>query len=110
MESTIFGDVAIVKAKRGDKYGNLEYSMSARNFNADCATAAKYVIAEVEEIVEPGVINPDHVHTPAVYVDAVVLTTETSKPQERIVNDNGEGIKIEGRGAENRIKIATRVA
>lgn len=51
LENSIFGDVAIVKAKRGDTLGNLEYNMAARNFNADCATAAKYVIAEVEEIV-----------------------------------------------------------
>ena len=74
------------------------------------ATAAKYVIAEVEEIVECGQLNPDQIHTPGVFVDAIVLTTEKSWPIEKRVNDDGAGLKIEGKGAETRIKIAKRVA
>jgi len=111
-EETIFGDVAIVKAKRADKSGNLQYYLTARNFNQDMATAAKYVIAEVEEIVEDGDINPDCVHTPGMFVNAIVLTTERpeDKPIEKLVNDDGQGIKMTGKGAENRIKIAKRVA
>jgi len=56
------------------------------------ATAAKYVIAEVEEIVECGELDPDFIHTPGVFVDAVVLTTDTTWPMENVVNDNGEGL------------------
>lgn len=57
-EESIFGDFALVKAKRADTLGNLEFHKTARNFNADMATAAKCVIAEVEEIVEPGKLDP----------------------------------------------------
>jgi 3-oxoacid CoA-transferase len=84
--------------------------MAARNFNQDMATAAKIVIAEVDEIVENGELDPENIHTPGVYVDFLVKTTETEKPLEFVVNDNGEGLNIKGRGAENRIKIAKRVA
>ena len=76
------------------------------------ATAAKVVIAEVEEIVEDGELDPDHIHTPCVYVDYIVQSTEdpAQKPMEFVVNDTGEGLTVKGRNAENRIKIATRVA
>lgn len=88
-EETIFGDVAIIKAWRADKSGNLQYRMAARNFNQDMATAAKYVIAEVEEIVEDGEIDPDSVHTPGVFIDAIVLSTDSNKPIEKLVLDDG---------------------
>ena len=108
-EESIFGDVAIIRAHKADKAGNLQYRMSARNFNQDMATAAKVVIAEVDEIVEVGQLNPDYVHTPGLFVDYIVQTEETEKPHERVVNDDGEGLQL-GPGSENRVKIAKRVA
>ncbi len=69
LEKPIQGDLAIVKAWRGDPAGNLAYRWSARNFNPMMATAARFTIAEVDELVELGAIEPDHVHTPGVYVD-----------------------------------------
>ncbi|MGB9402947.1 MAG: CoA transferase subunit A [Candidatus Acidiferrales bacterium] len=65
------GDVAFIKAWKGDRWGNLVYRKTARNYNAVMATAADYVIAEVEEIVELGNLNPDCVHTPGIFVDAI---------------------------------------
>lgn len=65
------GDVAFIKAWKGDRWGNLVYRKTARNYNAVMATAADYVIAEVEEIVELGQLNPDCIHTPGIFVDAI---------------------------------------
>jgi 3-oxoacid CoA-transferase subunit A len=65
------GDFAFIKAWKGDRWGNLVYRKTARNYNAVMATAADFVIAEVEEIVELGALDPDCVHTPGVYVDAI---------------------------------------
>ena len=72
MERGIFGDLAIVKAWKGDKSGNLIYRRTARNFNPICATAAKVTIAEVEELVEPGKLNPDQIHTPGIFVKRII--------------------------------------
>ena len=72
LERPLRGDVALIKAWRGDRLGNLEYRLAGRNFNPVMATAADLVIAEVEELVEPGEIDPQRVGTPAVYVDRVV--------------------------------------
>lgn len=68
MEPTITGDVAIIKAWKSDTQGNLIFRKSARNFNQDMAKAAKYVIAEVEEIVEDGTFVSENIHTPSIYV------------------------------------------
>lgn len=65
------GDFAFIKAWKGDRWGNLIYRKAARNYNAVMATAADYTIAEVEEIVELGSLDPDCIHTPGVYVDAI---------------------------------------
>jgi 3-oxoacid CoA-transferase subunit A len=65
------GDVAFIKAWKGDRWGNLVYRKTARNFNAVMATAADYVITEVEQLVELGDLNPDCIHTPGVFVDAL---------------------------------------
>lgn len=73
LEMALPGDVAIIKAKKADKAGNLQYSKTARNFNPLMATACEKVIAEVEEIVEIGEIDPDQVHTPSIFVDYLVL-------------------------------------
>lgn len=72
IEEALPGDVALVKAKKADKAGNLVYSKTARNFNPLMAMACKTVIAEVEEIVEIGQIDPDQVHTPSILVDYLV--------------------------------------
>lgn len=68
LERSIRGDFAFVKAWKGDRFGNLVYRKTTRNFNPLTATAGKITIAEVEEIVEVGSLDPDHVHTPGVYV------------------------------------------
>ena len=72
LERPLRGDVALLKAWRGDRQGNLQYRLAGLNFNPVMATAADLVIAEVEEIVEAGVIAPDQVGTPGIYVDRLV--------------------------------------
>ena len=76
------GDFAFVKAWKGDRWGNLVYRKTARNFNAVVATAADYVVAEVEELVDLGQIDPDSVHTPGIFVDAIFEGTNYVKPME----------------------------
>jgi 3-oxoacid CoA-transferase subunit A len=71
MERAIKADFAFVKAWKGDKWGNLVYRKTARNFNPMMATAAKITIAEVEHLVEPGELEPDMIHTPSVYVKRI---------------------------------------
>ena len=72
LELPLFARVALLKAKKGDKAGNLVYGKSGRNFNPLMASAAEIVIAEVEEIVETGALDPDQVHTPGIFVDYLV--------------------------------------
>lgn len=72
LEKPIFIDLAILKAQKSDKAGNLIYNGSSRNFNVPMAGAANITIAEVEEIVEVGELNPNFVHTPFVYVDYLI--------------------------------------
>jgi len=72
LERAITGDFALVKAWKADEAGNLVYSKTARNFNPMMATAARVTIAEVEEIVPTGSIDPDHVHTPGIFVQHVI--------------------------------------
>lgn len=72
VEYPLFADVALIKAYKADEYGNLVYRRSAQNFNPLMATAAKLVIAEVEEIVPLGAIDPDEVMTPGIFVDLLV--------------------------------------
>ena len=77
------GDFAFIKAWKGDRWGNLVYRKTARNYNAVMATAADYVIAEVEEIVELGALDPDCVHTPGIFVDAIFQGKNYEKRIER---------------------------
>ena len=83
LERAITGDFALVKAWKADRFGNLVYRHTAMNFNPMMATAAKVTIAEVEEIVDVGTLDPDHVQTPGVYVQRVVLGTGYEKRIER---------------------------
>jgi len=75
LELPIHADFAFVRARRGDRTGNLAYHRTARNFNPVMATAARVTIAEVEELVEPGQIDPDHVITPGIYVRHILRGT-----------------------------------
>jgi 3-oxoacid CoA-transferase subunit A len=83
MEKGLRGDFAFVKAWKGDRWGNLIYRKAARNFNPMMATAADYVIAEVEELVELGQLEPDSVHTPGIFVDAIFQGPSYEKRIER---------------------------
>jgi 3-oxoacid CoA-transferase subunit A len=83
MERSLFADFAIVKAWKADTQGNLVYRETARNFNPMMATAARITIAEVEQVVAPGELDPDHIHTPGVYVKRVVLGTAYEKRIEK---------------------------
>ena len=77
------GDFAFIKAWKGDRWGNLIYRKTARNYNAVMATAATQVIAEVEEIVELGQLDPNYVHTPGIFVDAIFQGTDYQNRIER---------------------------
>lgn len=89
MERGITGDFALVKAWKADKFGNLVFRKTARNFNPMMATAARITVAEVEEIVELGEIDPDHVHIPGVYVKRIVLAQNLEKRiEQRTVRKN----------------------
>ncbi len=79
LETALHADVALVKAWRADTAGNLVFRKTARNFNPACAMAGRVCIAEVEEIVELGTIDPDQVHLPGIYVDRLVLNTAPEK-------------------------------
>ena len=83
MERGLRGDFAFIKAWKGDRWGNLVYRRTARNFNPMMATAADCVIAEVEELVEVGKLDPDHVHTPGIFVNAIFQGTNYEKRIER---------------------------
>jgi 3-oxoacid CoA-transferase subunit A len=83
LESPIVGDFAFVKAWKGDRLGNLVYRRTARNFNPLMATAGRITIAEVEELVEPGMIDPDHIHTPGIFVQRILQGTHYEKRIER---------------------------
>ena len=72
LEYPIYGDVALVKAEKGDRWGNLTYRMSARNFGPVCAMAAQFTVATVHEIVELGELDPEAVVTPGIFVSQVV--------------------------------------
>ncbi len=73
LEYPIYGDVALIKAERGDRWGNLVYRKAARNFGPVMATAAKHTVATVHEVVALGALDPEHVVTPGIFVNQVVL-------------------------------------
>ena len=90
METALRGDFAFIKAWKGDRWGNLVYRKTARNFNAMMATAADFVVAEVEEIVPLGAIPPDGVHTPGIFVDAIFQGSNYQKRiEKRTVRQRG---------------------
>jgi 3-oxoacid CoA-transferase subunit A len=83
LEHALKADFALIKGWKGDRWGNLVYRKTARNFNPMMATAAKITIAEVEHLVEPGEIEPDQVHTPSVYVKRIFQGVDYEKRIER---------------------------
>ena len=83
LETGLRGDFAFVKAWKGDRWGNLVYRKTARNFAPMMAAAGQITIAEVEELVEPGEIPPDQVHTPGIYVQRIFQGHEWRKPIEQ---------------------------
>ncbi|WML52132.1 CoA transferase subunit A [Neobacillus sp. PS3-12] len=93
LEEGIVGDFALVKAWKADPFGNLVYRKTARNFNPLAAMAGKITIAEVEEIVEPGELDPDEIHTPGIYVQHILVGTDYQKRIKRrtvVAHDKGE--------------------
>lgn len=83
LETALTADVSLIKAWRADHLGNLVYNKTARNFNPMMATAGRLTIAEVEELVEVGEIDPDQVHTPSIYVQRVIACDNYEKRIER---------------------------
>ena len=84
LEEAIVADFGLVRAWKGDRHGNLVYRDSARNFNPLAAMCGRVTIAEVEELVEPGELDPNHVHTPGVFVQRVVALTPEQAADKRI--------------------------
>lgn len=85
LERGIVADFALVKAWKGDRYGNLIYRRTARNFNPLCAMAGRVTIAEVEELVDVGTLDPDQVHTPGVFVQRMLVGTFEKRIERRTV-------------------------
>ncbi len=83
LETALRADFAFVKAWKGDRFGNLVYRKTTRNFNPMMAAAARITIAEVEQMVEPGELDPDLVHTPGIYVKRIITGPHYEKPIEQ---------------------------
>ena len=94
-ETWLRADLAIIKAWRADQAGNLMFRKTARNFNANMATAGKITVVEVEEIVEAGTFDPDCIHTPGIYVDRIVKSTINEKRIEKLTTRPREATKGE---------------
>jgi 3-oxoacid CoA-transferase A subunit len=86
LEQAILGDFSLVAAWKADRTGNLVFRKAARNFNPVAATAGRICIAEVEELVEPGELDPDQVHTPGVYVHRILVAPRQKRIEKRTVS------------------------
>ncbi|GGZ36169.1 CoA transferase subunit A [Asticcacaulis endophyticus] len=91
LETGLVADLSIIKAWKGDARGNLIFRKTARNFNPMMATAGKICVAEVEEIVPVGALDPDHIHTPGIYVDRIVQGTFEKRIEQRTIRQT-EGV------------------
>lgn len=91
LEHSLTADVSLVKAQKADKAGNLIFNKTARNFNPDCAMAGKITVAEVEEIVETGMLSPDEIHLPGIFVQRIVLNENPEKRIEKTTTKAVEG-------------------
>ena len=85
LEESLTADFSLVKAWKADTMGNLVYRKTAMNFNPMIATAGKITVAEVEEIVEPGELDPEHIHTPGIYVDRVIQGVFEKRIEQRTI-------------------------
>ncbi|MEE4211781.1 MAG: CoA transferase subunit A [Parvularcula sp.] len=85
METGLKADLSLVRAWKGDKEGNLVFRKTARNFNPMMATAGKVCVAEVEHLVETGELDPDHIHTPGIYVNRIVEAAQEKRIEQRTV-------------------------
>lgn len=113
LEEAITGDYAIIKAHKADKYGNLVFNKSAQNFNSSMCKAGKITIAEVEEIVPVGEIDPHNVHVPGIYVDRIFKADKFEKRIERIrltESTKKSSVLTATPAAKIRERIARRVA
>lgn len=91
LETGLVADVSLVKAWKGDKEGNLIFRKTARNFNPMMATAGKITVAEVEELVEVGELDPDQIHTPGIFVQRIILSKNQEKRiEQRTTRTRGE--------------------
>ena len=87
METGLKADLSIVKAWKGDKQGNLVFRKTARNFNPMMATAGKVTVAEVEELVEVGELDPDHIHTPGIFVQRIIVGEFEKRIENRTITE-----------------------
>ncbi|HZG74579.1 MAG TPA: CoA transferase subunit A [Paenibacillus sp.] len=90
LEEALTADFSLVRAHRADRMGNLQYRKTARNFNPIMATAGRTTIAEAEALVEVGSIDPDHVHTPGIYVQGLVVCEQRKRIEKRMVRAGSE--------------------
>lgn len=95
LETGLVADLSIIKAWKGDERGNLIFRKTARNFNPMMATAGKVCVAEVEEIVPTGSLDPDHIHTPGIYIDRIVQGTFEKRIEQRTVRSKSEALAQE---------------
>jgi len=113
MEESITGDIGLVKAWKADEYGNLVFKGTSRNFNPECAKAAKFCVAEVEEVVKNGELDPADIHVPGVYVKAIVQANVEKKIEKRTVQKaesaDAAPAKV-SEGAKMRERIVRRAA
>jgi 3-oxoacid CoA-transferase subunit A len=84
LENSLIADVALVKAYKADKAGNLIFRKTARNFNPECAMAGKFTVVEVEHVVEIGELDPDDIHLPGIYVNRIILNATPEKRIEQL--------------------------
>lgn len=112
MEEAITGDIGLVKAWKADTFGNLMFRGTSRNFNPECAKAAKYTIAEVEEVVPVGSLDPAEIHVPGIFVQAIVQANEEKKIERvTVAKDDAAGdAKPPSAGALMRERIVRRAA
>jgi len=95
LETGLTADVSLVKAWKGDTEGNLIYRKTARNFNPNMATAGRITVAEVEELVEVGSLDPDQIHTPGIYVNRLIL----GAPYEKLIEKRTVRKRVENSNA-----------
>jgi 3-oxoacid CoA-transferase len=114
MEEAIKGDVALIKAHKADKHGNVVFHRTARNFNPQAAQAAKITICEVEELVEPGELDPDSIHLPGIFVHRIYKAPKYEKKIERLTltkdKTSQAGSGVESPQLDTRERIVRRAA